>query len=350
MQTPVKFALYVRVALMLHAFVLVLLLLHLSKTISIPLFFAFLIAILLYPVANWLECHRLGRGFSSAITVLLFTLLVGAFVYFFSWQLVSFTKNLPNLQTKFDQLLNNLHNWVYHKYHINQADQTNYITKSVNSMVNTVVSSAGDTFIGLGELVLLVVFFFFFTFFILYHRRLLLRFLLSFFNETNRKHVNEVVIVVRRVMNSYVLGLLTEMSILIALILTALLLLGIKYALLIAAVAGVLNLIPYVGIYTALALGMLITLANGTGAQALQLAAVFIAAHTLDANILLPRIVGARVKMNAFVTLLAMLLGKLVWGIPGMFLFIPLAAIVRIISEHVHGWQPWAILMGEEGR
>lgn len=348
MNTPVRLALYARVALILHAFVLVLLLLSYSRTITIPLFFAFLVAILLYPVANWLERHKLGRGFASGITVLLFMLLVGAFVYFFSMQLVNFTHSLPNLQTRFSQLLANLHTWVFEKYHINNTDQTNYLNKSVGSLAGSVAASVGTTFIGLGELAILMVFFFFFTFFILFHRRLLLRFVLAFFSREHREKVHAVVDVIRRVMNGYVLGLLTEMAILIVLILTALLVLGIKYALLIAVFAGVLNIIPYIGIYTALAVSMLITVANGTGAQSLQLALVFVVAHTLDANILLPRIVGARVKMNAFITLLAVLVGKMVWGIPGMFLFIPLVAIVRIISEQVPSLEPWAILMGEE--
>ncbi|RFM30157.1 AI-2E family transporter [Deminuibacter soli] len=350
MQTPVKLALYARVALILHAVVLVLLLLYVSKTVSIPLFFAFLVAILLYPVASWLERHSLGRALSAGITVLLFMAMVALFVYFFSSQLINFTHSLPNLQAKFSQLLNNLHDWIYRKYHINDADQSNYLNKSVNTMAGAVASSVGTTFVGMGELLILTIFFFFFTFFILFHRHLLLQFVLAFFSETQRAKVNEVVNVIRRVMNGYVLGLLTEMAILFLLIFTALLVLGIKYALLIAVFAAVLNLIPYVGIYTALVISMVITMVNGTGPQAAQLAIVFVVAHTLDANIILPRIVGARVKMNAFITLLAVMMGKLVWGIPGMFLFIPLMAIIRIISEQVNSLQPWAILMGEERR
>src|SRR5207249_1833256 len=102
---------------------------------------------------------------------------------------------------------------------------------------------------------------------------------------------------------------------------------GIKYALLMAILTAVLNIIPYLGIYTSMALCMLITLANGTAVQALEIGISFIVIHFLDANILLPRIVGGRVKMNPFITIIAVLTGRLVWGIPGMFLFIPLTAI-----------------------
>jgi predicted PurR-regulated permease PerM len=70
--------------------------------------------------------------------------------------------------------------------------------------------------------------------------------------------------------------------------------------------------------------------------------------HFLDANVILPHVVGGKMKMNPFITILAVLIGRLVWGIPGMFLFIPLTAIIRLISEEVTGMKPWAILIGEQ--
>jgi predicted PurR-regulated permease PerM len=54
------------------------------------------------------------------------------------------------------------------------------------------------------------------------------------------------------------------------------------------------------------------------------------------------------VKLNPFITLLTVLIGHLLWGIPGMFLFIPLTAMVRLVSEEIPAMKPWAILMGEE--
>ncbi|MBS1567005.1 MAG: AI-2E family transporter [Bacteroidetes bacterium] len=150
--------------------------------------------------------------------------------------------------------------------------------------------------------------------------------------------------------NSYLVGLMTEMLIMVVLNVTTLLILGIKYAFLLGILAAVLNIIPYLGIYTAMAIGMLITLANGTGTQALQFAIALVIVHFIDANIILPRIVGGRVKMNPLITILAVLLGRLVWGIPGMFLFIPLTAIIRIISSRIDDMRPWAILIGEEKR
>jgi len=132
------------------------------------------------------------------------------------------------------------------------------------------------------------------------------------------------------------------------LILIILLLIGVKYALLIAVIAAVLNVIPYIGIYIAAIFGMLIAFTNGSGATAMYTGISFLAVHFVDANIIMPHIVGGRVKINPLITIVAVILGRLIWGVPGMFLFIPLMAIIRIISENVDDLKPWSILIGEE--
>jgi predicted PurR-regulated permease PerM len=52
--------------------------------------------------------------------------------------------------------------------------------------------------------------------------------------------------------------------------------------------------------------------------------------------------------MNPLITIVAVLSGSMLWGIPGMFLFIPLAAFLKIIFERVDGLKPWSILMGTD--
>ena len=69
--------------------------------------------------------------------------------------------------------------------------------------------------------------------------------------------------------------------------------------------------------------------------------------HFTDSNILLARIVGSKVKINALVTILGVVTGNLIWGIPGMFLAIPVIAILKIVFEHIEYMQPWALLLGD---
>jgi AI-2 transport protein TqsA len=95
-------------------------------------------------------------------------------------------------------------------------------------------------------------------------------------------------------------------------------------------------------------IAMLIAAATGSTGQVVAVVIVFLVTHFADANFILPHVVGGKMKMNPFITILAVLIGHLVWGIPGMFLFIPLTAMIRIISEEVPAMRPWAFLIGEE--
>ncbi len=340
-------AFYARIGLILHAFIIVLLILYLGKVLFIPLFFALLVAILLYPLTRRLE-RKMNKVLAAVLPVIMFLAFIGSIVFFFIKELVLFVKDLPKAQAKFLELAQSMQHWVSDKFNIDDAKQIDYIRNSANDISSRLLSSAGNTFIGTVEFIVLFFFFLIFTYFILVHRRLLKNFLLSFFDAGHKTKVNAVIDHTRSVINSYVLGLLTEMAILFTLILIILLLLGVKYALLIAVIAAVLNVIPYIGIYIAAAFGMFIAFTNGSGNIALYVGLSFIIVHFVDANILMPHIVGGRVKINPFITIVAVILGKLIWGIPGMFLFIPLMAIIRIISENVDDLRPWSILIGEE--
>jgi AI-2 transport protein TqsA len=344
-----KLVFYARIGLILHAVVLSLFILHLGQVLFIPLFFALLIAILLYPLSLFFERHHLKKNIAAILSVIIFIAFIGSIIYFFTVELTHFFKDVPKVQTKFLQLVQNIQDWLANKYNIDNAQQKAYISKSANGMMSSVANSIGTTVVNTIEFVVLFIFFLIFTFFILLHRRLLKQFILSFFSdEKQQKKVNDIILTTRSVINSYVLGLLTEMAVLFVLIFVVLIIMGIKYALLMAVIAAVINIIPYLGIYTAAAISMLITLANGTPNQAVEVGLVFIIVHFLDANIIMPNIVGGRVKINPLITIVAVITGKLIWGIPGMFLFIPLTGIIRIISQNVQELRPWAILIGEE--
>ncbi len=344
----VKLPFYAKLALVLLAIALVLLFMYLGKTVFIPLFFAFLISVLLHPLVSRMERIRFPRALASALAVLLFLACLSGLIFFFSHQVIRFSKDLPHLQKKFSGKLQNVQAWIAENYNVNDSAQINYITKSANSLTNAAVSSIATTFVSVVKLIVLAIFLLILTFFILFQRRLIIHFLEELFRTEHGDRVRGVMTQVHGMIHSYVLGLLMEMLVLGMLIFITLTIVGIKYALLIAVMAAILNIIPYLGIYTALFISMLITLANGSSSDVLTLAIVFIVAHFIDANIILPRIVGGQVKLNPMITILAVLFGNLVWGIPGMFLFIPITAILRIISKEVEGMKPWAILLGEQ--
>ena len=323
----------------------ILLLLYWGKFLFIPLALAFLFAMFLYPLTKFLEEKHFTKFMAASASALVFFLFLCFILYFFSAQLSQFVKALPEIKTKLDTLTEDIQTWIARTYHINGQSQVSYI----NSAINKFFSFAGDTLSTILEGLILFTLVLFFTFYILYHRKLLKNFIFSFFKEPYKKKIQEVSLELRILINSYVKGLIIEMLILFVSSFILLFAFGIKYALLMAVFAGLLNLIPYIGIYTAIAVNTLITLATGSSTKAIEVAAIFIFMHVIDANIILPRIVGSSVKMNPFVTLIAVVAGNLLWGIPGMFLFIPLTAIFRLFSEKIKEFRSWAILIGEEG-
>ena len=346
----VRFPFYARLALTLFAIALIFAFMWVGKSVLVPLFFSFLVAILLHPLVKFFEKKRFPRALAAVTALLIFMILLGGLFYFFSHQVVRLSRDLPSLQAKVTDKWEEIQDWISDKYHITNTQQVAYVNKSATGILNSAVNSAATTFMGIAETLILTIFFFIFTFFILQYRRLLMHFVVELFDHEHNEKVQVIIIRIRSLINSYVVGLLIEMSVIAVLIFASLMIIGVKYALLISIMAAVLNIIPYLGIYSCMAIAMIITAATGTTGQVVAVAIVFLVTHFADANVILPHVVGGKVKMNPFITILAVLIGHLVWGIPGMFLFIPLTAILRLISEEVPGMKPWAILMGEESQ
>jgi AI-2 transport protein TqsA len=343
-----KFPYYARVALTLFAIALILLFMWFGKSLLVPLFFSFLAAILLHPLVLFFENRRFPRPIAAGISMLLFMVLFFGLFYFFSKQLIHLSRDLPSLQAKMLEKWQDVQDWISNKYHITNTQQIAYLHRSGTGILNTAMNSVATTIIGIAGTLLLTIFFFIFTFFILQYRRLIMRFVIELFHESYNERVQGIISRIRSLIKSYVQGLLIEMSVIGVLIYSSLMIIGVKYALFLGVMAAILNIIPYLGIYFSMAVAMLITTAIGTTGHVIAVGIVFLVTHFVDANIILPKVVGGKVKMNPLVTILAVLIGHLVWGIPGMFLFIPLTAIIRLISDEVPDLKPWAILLGEE--
>lgn len=349
MMKNIQVPFYIRIAAILLAVVLVYNMLIVAKDILIPLVFAQLVAVLLYPLARFFEDRlKINRSFSVLLSVILFTLVLVCFSYFFIAQMVSFSEDFPLLRSRFQELLESIQRWFSFKFHVNQTQQINFIENSANNIMASAADYISNVFKSMATLLLWVVFIFIYTFFVLFHRNILVKFMLYLFSEDNRNQVKEVIVETKGIINSYLGGLLIEMLIVGVVNCTMFFIMGIKYAMLLGIMAAVFNIIPYLGVYTSIVITLVITFANSTWNTALEASAGLFIVHLIDSNFLMPRIVGGRVKMNSFITILAVVIGNMVWGIPGMFLFIPVAGIMKMICERTPGLEAWAILMGVE--
>ncbi|MFY0256104.1 AI-2E family transporter [Chitinophaga sp. 30R24] len=337
----------VRLTFALLSIVLVIYIAHIGSGIIVPMIFAFLIAVMLLPVVHQFEKWHLPRGVAAILAVLLFIIMIVLIMLLLAKQMEAFISDFPQLQQKLVLAINSMQDWVNMKFHINSSTQISYLEKAVMGTLGSATSFISQTFLSLSSLLIFILFVFLYAFFILYYRRLLIAFLIKIFSDEHREKVMTVISSIRNIIKSYVGGLMIEMVIVACLNTTLLFILGIKYAILLGVMAAIFNIIPYVGIFTGAVLIILVTLATGTPIQVLQAGVALFLVHLLDSNILFPSIVGSKVKINALITIIGVVLGNMLWSIPGMFLAIPTIAIIKIICENIPEMHPWTILLGD---
>ena len=108
---------------------------------------------------------------------------------------------------------------------------------------------------------------------------------------------------------------------------------GVKYAVLLGFMIGLFNIIPYFGAIVAVAISVLITLITGGLSQTLIMAIVVIVLQQIDSNIINPKIIGNSLEISPLLVIFAVTVGGAYWGVLGMFLAVPVAAVLKIIID-----------------
>ena len=169
------------------------------------------------------------------------------------------------------------------------------------------------------------------------------------FAEENTKEVALVLTQTKQAIQSFMSGLLLEALIVAALNTIALLILGVKYAVLIGVLGALLNMLPYIGGIIAIALPVLIATITKDGYNTqLWVIVSYTIIQFIDNNILMPYIVSSKVKINALVSVVIILLGGALWGVAGMFLSIPFIGLLKIVFDRIPELKPWGKVLGTE--
>jgi predicted PurR-regulated permease PerM len=187
-----------------------------------------------------------------------------------------------------------------------------------------------------------------YIFLILFYQPLLIEFIHRLFGKDNHNQVSEIVSKIKTVIQRYLAGLVIEAAIIAALDTSALLILGIDYALLLGIIGALLNVIPYVGGLVAVSLPMMVAVVTKSSPlYVFYIMAVYYFIQLIDNNYIVPYIVASKVKINALFSIIAVLAGNALWGIPGMFLAIPLLAVIKLIFDHIEPLKAWGFLLGD---
>ncbi|SOD14862.1 AI-2E family transporter [Pedobacter xixiisoli] len=320
-----------------------------GKSILSPLLFSLLLAFLMLPLANFLETKlRLKRSIATIFTVIIMLGLLYGIGHFFAIQLSELWGDWPLLEKQVTNSFHELQHWISKTFHVNISKQETYLADSAEKALATSATVVGTTLITLSSSLLFIAFTLLFTFLMLNYRRLLYKFLSTVFIEEHRVKVTETVNEIQYIIKKYITGLFIQMVIVSVLMILTLSILGVKYAILLGLVAGIFNIIPYLGISISLIISVLITFATAGATKALFVLFAYVGIHTIDGNILMPLIVGSKVKINALIAFIGIVVGEMIWGISGMFLCMPYLAMMKIIFQKVDGLDAWAILLGEE--
>jgi predicted PurR-regulated permease PerM len=340
---------YTKLAMVLISLIALFYIAVLGKSILVPLVFGLLFSVMLLPVANFLERRlRFPRSIASLVSVLF---LIGSLVgllYVVGSQITDLADDWPQFKQQVLSSFSSLQQWISTKFHIRKGQQMTYVNNATSKLLETGGSVLGSAVLSLSSLLLTLVFIMIDTFFLLYYRRLIVRFLVAVFREENALVVYDIIAQVQSRIRQYILGLLLEMVIVSTASCLGLWIVGVNYAILLGLMTGLFNIIPYIGIFTALLLSIVVTFATAGAAKLLLVIAVQVGIHLVDSNVLLPVIVGSKVRINAFITVLAVIVGDAIWGIPGTFLAIPIIAIAKIVFDRIDNLKPWGLLFGDE--
>ncbi len=142
-----------------------------------------------------------------------------------------------------------------------------------------------------------------------------------------------------RIFSGYISGQLTDAVVMATLISLSFLIIGIDYPLIIGIISGFSNLIPYVGAIVAFVLSIGVALIGGSPLKALYAAVVVILLQQLDSAVIVPRIVGNKVKLHPVLVILSLSIFGSIFGIWGMVFAVPVTALIKVMLRRIYDRQ-----------
>lgn len=347
MNTTLKLPFYAKFALISIGAIALFYTLHIGQQIILPVIYATIIAILVNPFVNYLVQKKINKIVAISIAVGTVILITAGLIYLISVQLSQFSESYPVLKERFNETSKEVIHWISVNFNIKTYKINLWINDTQSDAIKNMGGTIGQTISIISSVLIIVLLLPVYLCMILFYKDLLLEFIRKLFNSAHHVAVFEVLMNSKIIIQSYLIGLSFEILIMAVLNSAALLMLGIDYAILLGIIAAILNIIPYIGGIIATALPMLIAfITKDTLSYPLFVFLALIFIQFIDNNFIVPKIVASRVKINALISVIVVLMGGALWGVPGMFLSIPLTAIIKVIFDHIEPLKPWGYLLG----
>lgn len=325
----------------------ILAIMHFGKDILIPLSFSMFISLLLYPLCKFFE-RKLPRILSILLTYVIVLVIITGIAYFFGTQFYHLFENIKNfgahIQSSIDKFIKLIDNTIFHgRIDLAKIVRSNsYNLLGTGKLIeNTISTSTGI----IASFIMIVVF----TFLFLLYRSSFKKLILYHFPVDKKEDAARIIMTIQKVGQKYFFGLFLVILILGSLNGIGLYIIGLDYAFLFGYFAALLAIIPYIGTFIGGLLPFMYALINHTHPwTAIFVVLWYVFAQALEGNVITPNIVGSNVRLNPMIALLAIFTGFLIWGIPGMVLFIPGMAVLKVIFDNIESLKPYGLLLSSD--
>lgn len=329
--------------------VLLIIILIYAKPFLVPLAFAGIFAMLLYPVSQKLESWGLKKGLAILLSTLILLVVMAGIIAMFAWQVSDISKNSDEIERNLNQKITELRNFVSTNLGISIKKQEEIMKEQqqggggqLSGMITGAVSGIGG-FLTNVLLVLVYVFLF------LYFRTHLRKFVLMLVPAGNKKNATVIMDEAGGVAQKYLTGLAWMILCLWIMYSIGFSIVGVKNAIFFAVLCGLLEIVPFVGNLTGNAITVLaVVMQGGSSSMIMGVLITYAVVQFLQTYILEPLVVGKGVSINPLFTIAGIVGMEQIWGIPGMILAIPLLGITKIICDHIEPLKPYGFLIGEE--
>lgn len=346
MKEVITLPFYAKLSLTLLSLAIIFTTIYLAKDALVPVLLALLFAILLEPVSKFFNRKvKLPHIIAVLITIFLFLSFFAVIILFLSWQISDVVNDFAMIKKNLYLHIDNLQDIVYRHFNLNKQEQQKMLdsaTEGSTKMVGSTLLSVTDS---LFNAVLVPIL----TFLIILYKNHFIKFLCKLFSDDDKDKLREILSQIKVSIQSYIVGLMIQMITVSTLTSIGYSIIGVKYAILLGVITGLLNLIPYIGILMAALLSMAATLSGTPDVTMIfGVIAVNIVVQFIDNNILVPLIVSSKVEMNALASIIGIIIGGSLAGFAGMFLAIPLLAICKVIFDRIDALEPWGYLLGDD--
>ncbi|UFH55342.1 AI-2E family transporter [Spirosoma sp. KNUC1025] len=339
---------YARLTCILLSIVIIVYGLQALANLLIPLVFAILFSVLLFPLVQRLEKWRVPRILAVVLCLILaLTLLTGLF-YAISVQISSFSEVFPQFVKRGNEYIDSIQTFADERLKIDRNRQLTEFRKYINQALAEGGTILTSTLLATTSIVTNLFLVLLFAFFFLIYRDFFRSFFYKALKNTHRTKIDNVMTGIYEVVKDYLAGLVLVILIIGTLMSVGLLILGVDYAVFFGFLGACLVLIPYFGISLGSLLPAAYTLVTQDNPlKALGVIGVFLFVQALEGNFITPYIVGSKVSINPLAAIIVLILWENIWGLPGLVLALPLTAIIKVIFDSVDSLRPYGFVIGE---